>query len=1017
MYHDNDGVDSPFQYNQNVCKYYEPDEFRALCNLESLKNTTYFHLNCRGLSSNWDAFNNLLCELYGDKCAFDFIGISEIFKTEGDMRLNLPGYHSLLSNCRDDGPRGGVGIFIKENINFSLRSDISVFLPHIFESIFVEVINQSGKNSVVGVIYRPNTEPLADFDIFETNLCEIISIINREQKHCVIMGDMNIDLLRFETHTKTDHYLENLFCNGFLPVIVKPTRITHSSATLIDHIYTNNITNKSHSGIIITDLADHFGTFHSVEIKPANAKKYTSKVRYFSAKNLSKFTNCLNVIDFTSVLETACPNQAYNTFMKLYTDVFNHSFPLREYTNKSKHVKREPWYSTGLLVSSKKKAKLFSKKMSKPTKLNISAYKEYNTIYNKLKRKMKILYYKTVLDENRSDIKKTWSILKRALGKVSDKSCYPNAFIINNMPVIDKPKAAEAFNHFFSNIGLQTSLNVPKSNKHFSSYMPPPIQNSIYIEPVSPSDVLSIAKKLKPKSSYGHDHISTKLLKESIEIIVDPITHIINRSFETGIVPDNMKTAKVIPIHKASDKSLLKNYRPISLLPAFSKLLEKLMYNKIISFLNSKDLFYKHQYGFRAKHSTVHPIIHLLNHCAEASSKPKSDLTMTIFCDLSKAFDVINHKFLLSKLNSFGIRGIANHWFHSYLTDRRQFVELDGHKSTYTTISIGVPQGSILGPLLYLIYVNDIGNSCNGNVLSFADDTTIYLSDQKPDQLYAKANIQINELFQWFCSNKLSLNASKTKYLVIRPKHLRYDLKIYDVYIGNTKLTRIGNDCDETSVKFLGIYLDENLTWKSHLSNVNNKISKALFSIKQLKNILPTYCLRSLYNSLIHSHLSYGILAWGNAPQSTLKQTLLLQKRAIRVVNNSRYNSHTDPLFQVSHVMKLNDIYEYSTALFMHDFISHNLPKSFNNIFTINRDVPNSRPTRQSELLYVARCPSQFASKLPLYAFPKLWNKWVKRVALTGTRTSAKRLISNFIFKNYPMQVKCTNLRCLECYN
>ena len=299
---------------------------------------------------------------------------------------------------------------------------------------------------------------------------------------------------------------------------------------------------------------------------------------------------------------------------------------------------------------------------------------------------------------------------------MNDKSSYPQSFLINNTMKSDKLEIAEGFNQYFAGIGAQTSHNVPPSHKPFSSYMPNPLSRSFFLSPVAPSDVLNITKSLKPKTSSGHDDISNKLLRETIAYIIEPITHIMNQSLLHGVVPKDMKISKVIPIHKSSDPCILKNYRPVSLLPVFSKLLEKIVYNKLISFLNLNNVLYRHQYGFRKKHSTIHSIIHLLNHCSTSASKPVPEFTLAVLCDLSKAFDVINHGILQRKPRTYGIRGLAYEWFKSYISDRLQYVEIENNKSHALPIGIGVPQGSILGPLLYLIYVNDIGYSCKGNV-------------------------------------------------------------------------------------------------------------------------------------------------------------------------------------------------------------------------------------------------------------------------------------------------------------
>ena len=263
------------------------------------------------------------------------------------------------------------------------------------------------------------------------------------------------------------------------------------------------------------------------------------------------------------------------------------------------------------------------------------------------------------------------------------------------------------------------------------------------------------------------------------------------------------------------------------------------MYNKIISYLNSKNLLYKHQYGFRSKCSTIHPILHMLNDCASANNLKTKSPVIAILCDLSKAFDVIQHDILLNFFDHNGIRGIAKNWIQNYLENRYQYVEINGNKSMFLKIECGVPQESILGPLLYLIYVNDIGNCTDSTVLSFAGDTTLNITDPDPTTLYQKANSEMFNLFTWFCANRLSLNPNKTKYILIKaPKH-KFNINELTIKINNTHLQRVGNKYEEKSTTFLGVLIDENLNWKMHINHINNKISRAMFSIKQVKKILP----------------------------------------------------------------------------------------------------------------------------------------------------------------------------------
>ena len=1008
-------IDSPFHCHQ--CSYLQPDEVGK--QVSEIQNpVTYFHLNCCGLSAHWEDFKNLLCDMQSDTFSFDFIGVSEVFRCEQDQRLALPGYHDLICRTRDDGYRGGVALFINESINYRIREDLSVFIPHVLESLFIEYESTNKKKHIVGVMYRPNTPPRADIEVFSKSVDDIMNIVSTEHKKCIIMGDMNIDLLKYDSQDKTKNYLNTIFSHGYLPCITKPTRKTDSTATLIDHIYSNDIVSPYYSSIVITDLADHFGTMHIVSTE--NASKTPKSQQYsrsFSKNNMLLFRSYLNATKFDGILNENCSCQAYDKFMLLYKNAYELAFPLRLIKSAKKGLKREPWMTQGLLISIRNKKKLFNKKLNKPSDQTTTKYKIYNSLLNKIKRKMKQMYYQKVLEENKLNIKKTWSIINQAMGKNNKRDKLPQTFRINDENVSDRHKLADSFNDFFSNIGHNISQNIPNSKNEFADYLPQNALNSIFLEPVDHAYILKIVKTLKPKLSSGHDGISTKLLKDTIDCITLPLTHIINRSLNSGIFPSQMKTAKVIPVFKSTDQTNINNYRPISLLPAFSKLLEKIMFDKTVNFLDANDQFYHHQYGFRAKHATIHPVIHFLNSCANANNSIPRQNTLAIFCDLSKAFDVINHNVLFYKLGRYGIRGVANDWFRSYLSNRKQYVEIEGIESPMRNLNCGVPQGSILGPLLFLIYVNDISNSSpNGSILSFADDTTLYMSDSNLTDLFYKTNVAITDLFNWFCSNKLKLNATKTKYILIGSQHNQHSQEGHNIFLNGIPLSPVGRSFEEKATKFLGLHIDDSLSWKQHISHVNAKMSRSLFAIKQVKHIFPTQCLRTLYFALVHPYLTYGILAWGNAGSVALHKTFMLQKRAIRAISKAAYNSHTDPIFKRLNILKVEDLYEYEVALFMHKYCNKCLPKSFDNCFKFNYDIQNTdRVSRQKHLFYIPRSNNKFSSALPIFNFPIIYNRWRQFFNYEQSLSAFKRSVRLILLSNYQDVVQCSNPYCKDC--
>ena len=403
------------------------------------------------------------------------------------------------------------------------------------------------------------------------------------------------------------------------------------------------------------------------------------------------------------------------------------------------------------------------------------------------------------------------------------------------------------------------------------------MRNSLFLAPVTLIEVNDLISILNPSKSVGPNSIPIKLLR-IIGLSISPLlVLLVNQSFQSGIFPDKLKIAKVISLFKKGNPELPSNYRPISLLPVFSKIFEKLMYRRLYKFLEIHKVLYSLQFGFQENHSIDHALVSLTE--AIRNTLDNKRLGCGIFIDLQKAFDTVNHRILLSKMEHYGIRGCALEWFKSYLSNRKQYVFVNGSNSNLLPINCGVPQGSALGPLLFLTYINDLPNASKKlTFYLFADDTNIYYESKDLSDLIRIVNKELRLVKKWLDSNKLSLNIDKTNYIIFHSSSINVssgsDIRIGKKYIKRVKF-----------VKFLGLLLDEHLSWKYHLSELSKKFARTCGMFFKIRNLLPLDVLICLYNALFLSFLQYGLIVWGQTYASYVDPIFKLQKKAVRAIS------------------------------------------------------------------------------------------------------------------------------------
>lgn len=937
-------------------------EYKRLTN--DNENFSLINLNIRSINKNYDQF---LILLQGFKKKFDIIILTETWAIRNKIEFSLDDYNIECNNT-----------FLNQNdgtvvyVNKELESNVEIINNEEFSFILVKTKKQNKNINLLATYRSPNTNAAKFISILE-------SILENHQIDFVV-GDINIDIL--DKSYLSEKYV-NMLNNQFLKsAINKPTRVTEHSATCLDHIFYRDskfIKNSKLSVILKTYITDHYTSIMTINLKSIKGeiKKETYKIK--KNINFDVLSEKLENESWNFISETEDLNHAAKNFINRLKEIINNC-TTRETIKLNKNVcKIKPWITQGLIISINKRDKLKNKLMREPFNKNLKdKYKHYRNLVNKLIKLTKKNYYAKKLIEQDGNPAKTWELIK----EITNHNIKKNSTILPDTQ--NNNELANNFNEYFTQVGIKMANKIKKTNSPGVNKTKNNI-HTLYLNPVTPNEIEDIITNLKHNCAPGLDEITNTVLKSSKKQIIEPLTALTNRALSEGIFPDIFKKAVIIPIHKGGDRNELGNYRPISLLSSVGKIIEKCINNRLNNFLNKHNLLNTRQYGFKENCSTEDAIIDLTSALYNAVNNNLKALT--IFIDLAKAYDTVNHKLLLEKLEKLGVRGVGHNLLKSYLESRFQCTRVKDSISNIHEVKCGIPQGSVLGCTLFSIYIDEmLSLNIPGNIIAYADDTALIITGPNWQRTFENAQKSMSTAQAWLTSNQLTLNTQKTKFITYSLKSSNQP--ITPVLIIPDPSNNNRNYIEKTShIKYLGIYIDENLSWAKHIETVTKKIRSMYYIFKKLITLLPLNIVLTTYYGLVQSILQYGIAGWGGSTNHKLKQIFVAQKTILKIMYNKPKTYPTEELFSETKIFNIRKLYTKAVLINIFknnskEFITTNTRQATE----INIKVPKAKKTKFKQHL--------------LYLGPKLHNALPTEIKLTKNHMIFKKSIKTWLMSS-----------------
>ena len=888
------------------CRFYDFNDFLPLVSAISFN---VFMLNIRSCKKN---FNMFLAYFSQFLAYFSCIILTETWLiAEQDNVFTVPGFYHY--NVYRDHRGGGIKIFIKNGIQTKILKDYTL-LNEYFEMLSVELLVNC-KRVILCAIYHPPTSSHINNNAFVYSFISLLRELSRQKLPLVVCGDFNLNLFNPNGYGFIDNFIHDMFELNLSPAITIPTKINPENPitkfSLLDQIWVSQSDSIKRSFVTPVNITDHFPVGIIIDITSHQIQKTSNMARHLTERRKNTFRTLLMNFQFDVFVGNF--NRTFSSYFKQLFKLYERAFPIVSTAIKTK--KPAPWMSDRLILCVRKKAKLY--KLYLKGKIGKTDYTWYRNRLSNILRKAKRLYFAKEFLKSAGSSNKIWSSINSIMNRKKGISI---DYVRRDGLMIVGCELANHFNHYFVTAAASITSDLAFPANYVFRTMA--VLESCFLSPTNISEVTKIIKSLKNKGSKLLD-ISVLVIKDNAAIFSRHFADLYNISLSEITFPSLLKIGRITPTHKLGPKDNVDNYRPISALPAISKVFEKLTLGRMESFIDMHSLLSPCQFGFRRGRSTTHAIIKFLS-CVITAFHQKL-YCACFFLDLRKAFDTVNHKILLQKLSHYGFRGQCGEYLKSYFHNRMQYVYVNGHRSDQEHVKTGVPQGSILGPICFSLFINDLPLAVDADTILFADDAAFVIYGPSLVDLFSKIENLFRDLTKYLNNNYLVANSSKCKLMMFTSRPIHH---LPDFIFSGEVIDWVRN------FKYLGLTITNSLSFAKHIENVSLNVSRLTGALMGIRDLVPLHIIKMLYNALVLPYLTQHLIIWGAAPgyqQHCLNVRINNMLRLIMGIRweNGRPLIGTKELYKAYGLLKVQSLYKLGIFRFLKQLLEGRYPEFY----------------------------------------------------------------------------------------